>query len=93
MTPKEKKLIIDFLEEYYEELSGHGCNDWEFPSDWTKKEKRQFVKEFHEWNGDPEEYNENFLHLQDSSIMHFLSVKLIDIRDERKEKLNKLSNL
>jgi hypothetical protein len=76
MTPKEKKLIIDFLEEYYEELSGHGCNDWEFPSDWTKKEKRQFVKEFHEFNRSPDEFDEENLILGDFCALSLLISKL-----------------
>ena len=43
---------------------------------WTLEERQQFVKEFHEWNGDPEEYEETFLHLGDSTIMSFLAAKL-----------------
>ncbi len=41
----------------------------------------------------PEEYDENFLHLPDWAIMSFLAKKLTDIKDDRKDKLNKLSNI
>ena len=43
---------------------------------WTLEERQQFVKEFHEWNGDPEYFNKDWLHLGDSTIMSFLAYKL-----------------
>ncbi len=60
------------------EFSNHGCNDVEDSvyEGWTKEERQQFVKEFHDWNGDPDEYDPNFLHLGDSTIMAFLAYKL-----------------
>lgn len=43
---------------------------------WTLEERQQFVKEFYEWNGDPEEYSETFLYLGDATIMSYLAYKL-----------------
>ena len=40
------------------------------------KARQQFVKEFHEWNGDPENFDKDWLHLGDSTIMSFLAYKL-----------------
>lgn len=79
MTQKEKELTAKMLELASNEFSNHGCNDVEDSvyEGWTLEERRQFVKEFHEWNGDPEEYNENFLHLGDSTLMSFLGYKLV----------------
>lgn len=78
MTRKEKKLASYFLELASDVFGNHGCNDvedevWE---NWTLEERQKFVKEYHEWNGDPEEYDENYLHLPDFAIMSFLSHKL-----------------
>lgn len=78
MTRKENKLASYFLELASDEFGNHGCNDvedevWE---NWTLEERQKFIKEYHEWNGDPEEYDENYLHLPDFAIMSFLSHKL-----------------
>lgn len=78
MTKKEINLTIHFLKEASEELSNNGCNDvdekvWE---GWTKKERKAFVKEYHEWNGNPGEYQEEHLHLPDFAIADFLAYKL-----------------
>lgn len=57
MNDKELKLTAEMLEEYAERLGNDCCNDYCFPDDWTKAERVQFVKEFHDWNGDPEEFD------------------------------------
>lgn len=95
MTYNEKKLAAQMLEIAGEKFGNHSCNDVDesFYNGWTIEERQKFVKEFHEWNGDPEEYNEKFLHLPDFALMSFLANKLKDIKDDRKDKLNKLSNL
>lgn len=43
-----------------------------FYDGWTIEERRRFVLNFHKWNGDPEEYDENFLVLSGPSIIHYL---------------------
>jgi hypothetical protein len=79
MNRNEKTLISNLLKLASEEFSNHGCNDVEedFWQGWTKEERQSFVKEYHEWNGDPDEYDENFLNLPDYAIMKFLAYKLL----------------
>jgi len=36
----------------------------------------QFVREFHDYNGDPEQFDESHLHLPDYAVMGFLAYKL-----------------
>lgn len=79
MTDKEKRLTAKFLTLASEEFGSHGCNDvedsmWE---GWSKEDRQQFVKEYHEWNGDPNKFNPNYLHIPDYAIMHFLSYKVL----------------
>lgn len=95
MNYKEKILASEMLELASDQFAHHGCNDVHdsFYDGWTIEERRKFIKDFHEWNGDPEEYDENFLHIPDFALMSFLAYKLTDIKDDRKDKLNKLSNL
>jgi len=78
MTDKEKILASYFLNLASDEFGNHGCNDVEQSvwNNWTIEERQQFVKEFHEYNGDPEEYDPNFLYLPDFVLMGFLSHKL-----------------
>lgn len=79
MKSKEIKLISKLLEMASDEFSNHGCNDVEdsFYEGWTIEERIQLVKEFHEYNGDPEEFNENFLYLGDDILMSFFAHKLL----------------
>jgi hypothetical protein len=78
MTAKEKKLASLMLELASEKFSNHGCNDVDFEAwtGWSIEERRRFVKEYREWNGDPEEYSPDFLELGDDAIMSFLAYKL-----------------
>jgi hypothetical protein len=74
--PKEMALAAALLDEASESYSNHGCNDWEFPADWTRAEKVAFVRAWHEWNGDPEEFDEKHLSLPDYAVMSFLADRL-----------------
>jgi len=78
MTQKEKMLASKMLDAASDEFGNHGCNDVKesLYDGWTIEERRAFVKEYREWNGDPQEYDENFLHLPDYAIMSFLAYKL-----------------
>lgn len=76
LNKKEKQLLLDFLEQLYDYLGNEGCNDWEFPEDWTEKEKAKFVKAFHDLNGDPEEFDKDNLNLPDFCVVALLKHKL-----------------
>ena len=78
MKDKEKLLAAKFLEEASDEFSNHGCNDVSksFFKGWSLEERQTFVKEYHEWNGDLEEYDSEELDLPDFGIMSFLAAKL-----------------
>ena len=78
MTINELKLAAEMLQLAEQEFSNHGCNDVEDSvyDGWTLEERQQFVKEYHDWNGDPHEYDHNFLYLPDFAIMSFLAYKL-----------------
>lgn len=80
MNALERNLAAEMLQLARQYFGNHGCNDvsdkvWE---GWSIEQRRQFVKEYHQYNGDPEEYDPNFLHLPDYAIMGFLAYKLKD---------------
>jgi hypothetical protein len=78
MTRKEKLLIAKFLDLAADEFGNHGCNDVEKSiwDGWTIAERRKFVKEYYEYNGEPEEYDPDNLHLPDFCIMDYGAAKL-----------------
>ena len=78
MDIKQFKLAADLLDIASEEFSNHVCNDIpdEIYRGWTIKERQSFVKEYHEWNGDPKEYDPDHIYLPDWAVMSFLAHKL-----------------
>lgn len=70
-----RQLAAHFLEIASDSFGSHGCNDVEDKvfAGWTTKQRIDFVKGFHDWNGDPEEYDPSFLHLPDFSLMDYLA--------------------
>lgn len=45
MFPKWQKLAGEMLELASEQFSNHGCNDWEWPDDWTPEERHNLAIE------------------------------------------------
>ncbi len=76
LNPKEAALVVQFLNEYSDELGNNGCNDWKFPPEWSQSEKETFVKEYHDYNGDPQEFDLTNLNLPDFAVASFLAYKL-----------------
>lgn len=78
MTEKEIKLAADLLLLASDQFANHGCNDMpdEYFKDWTLEERQTLVRQYWEWNGTPQEYNPDFLHIGDSFLMYFLAEKL-----------------
>ncbi len=78
MTDKERILAADLMQLASEEFGDHGCNDLDDKlfEKWSKEEIQQLTKEYHDFNGDPEEYNPNHLYLPDFAVMAYLANKL-----------------
>ena len=57
LTPKQLRVAADLLKRASDVFSNHGCNDWNYPEDWTLEDKRKLVQAMHEDNGSPEEYH------------------------------------
>jgi len=78
MNKRELELAAKMLDLADEEFGNHGCNDVddEVYEGWTRRQRQTFVKAYHEWNGDPEEYSPDQLHLPDFAIMAFLAARI-----------------
>lgn len=76
LNNKEKLVAASMLEEASSSLGNKRCNDWDFPDSWTHIEKLEFVKDYHEYNGDPEEFDVRYLRLPDFAVASFLAHKL-----------------
>ncbi|MBL4886752.1 MAG: hypothetical protein JKY95_19775 [Planctomycetaceae bacterium] len=76
MNNKCNLLAAQMLADYCDKLSDNCCNDWEYPDDWTLEEKQKFKKDYHDWNGDPEVYDDDHLNLPDFAVAALLSAQL-----------------
>lgn len=76
LAKKEMEMAISMLDGYSDYLSVQVCNDYEFPSNWSDEEKTKFTKDYHEWNGDPEEYKYGDILNCDFAAALFLAFKL-----------------
>lgn len=76
MTIKEKLLAAEILDQVADEYSNHGCNDWDFPEEWTAEEKIKFVREFHEFDDSLDEFNPAHLGMADYWVMKLLAHKI-----------------
>ena len=73
------KLASKFLDEYSDRLASDTCNDWDWPKGlgFTEEEKTRIVKQYHVWNGDPEEFNPNYINMTNFAMAYFIS-KILD---------------
>ena len=83
MNSKEKLIAAEMLESLSNKMADSCCNDWNFPINWSEDEKATFVREFHEWNGDPEEFDPGYLVLSDFCVASFLSSKMLDDEESK----------
>jgi len=92
MNIKEQKLAAYLLDLASKDFGRHVCNDVDEKifTGWTNEERVEFVKEYHAYNGDPEEFDPKFLHIPDYALMSFLSSKLDSIASHRETKLSKI---
>jgi len=76
---KEKKLLLGIISECSDILSRRSCNDIdeEHMRDFTIEEKIKLDKDYHEFNGDPEEHEEGAYCLYDFAILDYLSQKYL----------------
>jgi hypothetical protein len=72
MNQKERKLAADLLYLAADEFANHGCNDWDWPADWSDEERRDFAARYAAYNGDDETYDT----LPDFAVMGFLGSML-----------------
>jgi hypothetical protein len=80
MNTNEIEAAAGFLRRYSTYLGSRDCNDFDLALMIPNKyERRQFVKDCHEWNGDPEEFDPEDLSLPDYAVVGFLAHKLREI--------------
>lgn len=81
MTKSEKILAAKLLELFSDELVNRGCNDMtnDLTKTMTQEEWRKFDREYHQWNGDPEEHTPTSKgdNLPDFAVASFLAHKLL----------------
>lgn len=80
---QNKRLILaaDFLDLLIEKLFFAGCNDWEWPEDWSKSERNQFAMEYYQLIGHPEDY-EPGMDLTDNEATRLLADELRNMAEQ-----------
>lgn len=73
---KQSKLLVNFLEDYVERLSNDGCNDWEFPADWNKQERREFLDKVFDYHEFPKADRNYGVYHTNTMILHYLISEL-----------------
>lgn len=79
LTIGEKKLFNLLLEYATHLISNRGCNDLskEMLSCLSQKEWVELSKQYHKWNGDPEEHrDEHASRLPDYAVIYYFQKKL-----------------
>ncbi len=82
MTKNEISLTIHLLKMASDEFSNHGCNDYYLAKIIADpEERRALMKQYHEYNGDPEEWRaeSNYDYAPDWLLMIFMAKKLQDL--------------
>jgi len=82
LPPKWFKLAGELLQEFSDQLSNNGCNDWNFPRGWNKSEQQELVKAMNDDNNSPEEYDHKRLDVPDWWVAVFLGKKLVELGQE-----------
>lgn len=80
MTKAEKILASKLLEAASDQMANSSCNDLteDIKKTLTEDEWRKLDREFHQWNGDPEEHTAtSHKQLGDFSLASFLAHKLL----------------
>lgn len=83
-TKNDQIIFFDVFDFISTKLSQRGCNDFEFPENWTYEERKQLNKEVNDLNGSPEYHTEDlnnesdFTYSQDFTIMFYLRKQFLD---------------
>lgn len=82
METHVQQLAAAMLRLAADHYGNHGCNDFMLPSTWTDAQCADFNRRYHEWNGDPEEFDPaRARYMPDFSVMAFLAF-LLDGRSD-----------
>ena len=76
MNKKEMALAVVMLDHLADMLGDNGCNDFDFPENWSNGEATVFTLEYHQENGDPEEYEIGDILNSDFCVARLLARKL-----------------
>lgn len=76
LSKKETSLAACLLDDHAAHLGSQSCNDWEFPSGWSQEERQGFCQSYHDWNGDPEEFDADNPSLANFEVANFLAARL-----------------
>jgi len=83
LQPHERFLMAVVLKMAANEFGNHGCNDFNLSRYMSPEQGREFMRQYHKWNGDPEEWNPEEYDGQcmDYAVMGFMAHKIYPEQD------------
>ena len=91
ITDTQARLLVELLELAENEFSNHGCNDFElFKCIPDLEKRRELIKAYHEWNGDPETFEEDtvipksYEYFYDYALMGYLAHKVKEQLEQKR---------
>lgn len=85
---KYSKLIAALLEMASSQFANHGCNDFDITELVPNAEdRRELARLFHEYNGDPEEYesDSDYEVMHDDALMGFFARQFLAIHSKQND--------
>lgn len=73
MTQAQLLCMADLLDAAADKFGNHGCNDWDWPAGVPEADRMAIVRAFHDWNGDPQEFDPEWLSLPDFAAMRYFA--------------------
>ena len=85
LQPHERMLMAIILEMASDVFGNHGCNDFDLNKYITPEQGKEFMRQYHEYNGDPEEWDPDEYNGQfyDFAVMGFMAHKIYPEGDVR----------
>ncbi len=82
LSDGEKEIFLDLIERVTDDLGNKGCNDYDLSDHLDDVQINKLAREFHEWNGDPQEFDpmrNNRYAVPDYALLTFLAKKVLGL--------------
>lgn len=78
LTNAEARVVAELLDRASDVFGNHCCNDFDLSDAMSVEERRELVRKYHEYNGDPEEFDpeDDCEYHADFALMSYFAARL-----------------